>query len=206
MTDHAHAPVRTTALRPLADVVLPRTALVSTALVVGGALLTAGAAQVSVPLWPVPITGQTLAVLLVGSALGARRGALSMLVYALLGVVGLPVFADGTGGADVLVGPTGGYVVGFVAAAALVGWVAERFGDRRFTAALLSFVLGTVVTFAAGMAWLAVSLGLDLQRTLEYGLYPFVVGGLAKALVGAGVTSLGWTAALRRRATRGTMG
>ncbi|MFS2031990.1 MULTISPECIES: biotin transporter BioY [unclassified Curtobacterium] len=205
MTDHAHAPVPTTALRPLADVVLPRTALVSTALVVGGALLTAGAAQVSVPLWPVPITGQTLAVLLVGSALGARRGALSMLVYALLGVVGLPVFADGTGGASVLVGPTGGYVVGFVAAAALVGWVAERFGDRRFTAALLSFVLGTVVTFAAGMAWLAVSLGLDLQHTLEYGLYPFVVGGLAKALVGAGVTSLGWTAALRRRATRGTM-
>jgi biotin transport system substrate-specific component len=188
--------------RPLADALLPRTAAVSTALVIGGALLTAGAAQVSVPLWPVPITGQTLAVLLVGSALGARRGALSMLVYALLGVVGLPVFAGGSAGAEVLVGPTGGYVVGFIAAAALVGWVAERFGDRTLRAALLSFALGTVVTFAAGMMWLAVSLGLDLQHTLAYGLYPFVIGGLAKTLIGAGVVSLGWTAVDRRRNAR----
>lgn len=197
--------VTTTRPRPLADALLPRTVAVSTALVVAGALLTAGAAQLSVPLWPVPITGQTLAVLLVGSALGVRRGALSMALYVLLGVVGLPVFADGTAGPGVLVGPSGGYVVGFVAAAAVVGWVAERFGDRRFTAALLSFVLGTVVTFAVGMVWLAASLGLDLQHTLEYGLYPFVVGGVAKALIGAGITSLGWTAALRRRNTPGTM-
>lgn len=191
--------------RPLADALLPRTVAVSTALVVAGTALTAGAAQLSVPLWPVPITGQTLAVLVVGSALGARRGALSMVLYVMLGLVGLPVFADGASGAGVLLGPSGGYLLGFVAAAAVVGWVAERFGDRRFTAALLSFALGTVVTFAAGMLWLAVSLGLDLQHTLEYGLYPFVVGGLAKALIGAGVTSLGWTAALRRRSTPGTM-
>ncbi|ROP72811.1 biotin transporter BioY [Curtobacterium sp. PhB115] len=188
--------------RPLADALLPRTAVVSTALVLGGALLTAGAAQVSVPLWPVPITGQTLAVLLVGSALGARRGAMSMLVYALLGVVGLPVFAAGSAGVGVLVGPSGGYVVGFVAAAALVGWIAERFGDRPLRNAALSFTLGTVVTFAAGMGWLAVSLGLDLQQTLEYGLYPFVIGGAVKALVGAGVISLGWTAAVRSATRR----
>ncbi|MEK6343225.1 MAG: biotin transporter BioY, partial [Curtobacterium sp.] len=173
-------PTATGRPRPLADALLPRTAAVSTVLVVAGALLTAGAAQLSVPLWPVPVTGQTLAVLLVGSALGARRGALSMTLYALLGLVGLPVFADGTAGPGVLVGPSGGYIVGFVAAAAVVGWVAERFGDRRFTAALLSFALGTMVTFAAGMSWLAVSLGTDLQHTLEYGLYPFVVGGVAK--------------------------
>lgn len=197
--------VTTARPRPLADALLPRTVAVSTALVVAGTALTAGAAQLSVPLWPVPITGQTLAVLVVGSALGARRGALSMVLYVMLGLVGLPVFADGASGAGVLLGPSGGYLLGFVAAAAVVGWVAERFGDRRFTAALLSFALGTVVTFAAGMLWLAVSLGLDLQHTLEYGLYPFVVGGLAKALIGAGVTSLGWTAALRRRSTPGTM-
>ncbi|MEG8034317.1 biotin transporter BioY [Sphingomonas sp. LR61] len=171
----------------------------STALVLGGALLTAGAAQVSVPLWPVPITGQTLAVLLVGSALGARRGALSMLVYALLGVVGLPVFAGGSAGVGVLVSPSGGYIVGFVAAAALVGWIAERFGDRPLRNSVLSFALGTVVTFAAGMVWLAVSLGLDLQQTLAFGLYPFVLGGAVKALLGAGIISLGWTAAVRRR-------
>jgi biotin transport system substrate-specific component len=188
--------------RPLADALLPRTAVVSTALVLGGALLTAGAAQVSVPIWPVPITGQTLAVLLVGSALGARRGALSMLVYALLGVVGLPVFADGSAGVGVLVGPSGGYIVGFVAAAALVGWVAERFGDRPLRNALLSFALGTVVTFVTGMAWLAVALGLDLQQTLQYGLYPFVLGGVVKTLIGAGVISLGWTAALRSATRR----
>lgn len=185
--------------RPLADALLPRTAVVSTALVLGGALLTAGAAQVSVPLWPVPITGQTLAVLLVGSALGARRGALSMLVYALLGVIGLPVFAGGSAGFAVLVSPSGGYIVGFVAAAALVGWIAERFGDRPLRNAALSFALGTVVTFAVGMAWLAISLGLDLQQTLEFGLYPFVLGGAVKALLGAGIISLGWTAAVRRR-------
>lgn len=188
--------------RPLADALLPRTAVVSTVLVLGGALLTAGAAQVSVPIWPVPITGQTLAVLLVGSALGARRGALSMLVYALLGVVGLPVFADGSAGVGVLVGPSGGYIVGFVAAAALVGWVAERFGDRPLRNALLSFALGTVVTFVAGMAWLAVALGLDLQQTLQYGLYPFVLGGVVKTVIGAGVISLGWTAALRSATRR----
>jgi biotin transport system substrate-specific component len=188
--------------RPLADALLPRTAVVSTVLVLGGALLTAGAAQVSVPIWPVPITGQTLAVLLVGSALGARRGALSMLVYALLGVVGLPVFADGSAGVGVLVGPSGGYIVGFVAAAALVGWVAERFGDRPLRNALLSFALGTVVTFVTGMAWLAVALGLDLQQTLQYGLYPFVLGGVVKTLIGAGVISLGWTAALRSATRR----
>lgn len=199
MTANAPAPVPTTALRPFADVLLPRTALVSTALVVGGALLTAGAAQVSVPLWPVPVTGQTLAVLLVGSALGSRRGALSMLVYALLGVVGLPVFAEGAAGPGVLLGPTGGYVVGFIAAAALVGRIAERFGGRRFTAALLSFVLGTVVTFGAGTAWLAIALGLDVQHALAYGLYPFVIGELAKAMIGAGVVALGWHAAGRRR-------
>lgn len=181
-----------TAPRPFADAVLPRTAATSTALVLGGALLTAGAAQLSVPLWPVPITGQSLAVLLVGSALGAKRGALSMLVYALLGVVGLPVFAGGTAGAGVLLGASGGYVVGFVAAAALVGWVAERFGDRPLRTALLSFCLGTVVTFAFGMAWLAVSLGLDLQQTLAYGLYPFVVGGVVKAVVGAAIVSAAW--------------
>jgi biotin transport system substrate-specific component len=188
--------------RPLADALLPRTAVVSTVLVLGGALLTAGAAQVSVPIWPVPITGQTLAVLLVGNALGARRGALSMLVYALLGVVGLPVFADGSAGVGVLVGPSGGYIVGFVAAAALVGWVAERFGDRPLRNALLSFALGTVVTFVTGMAWLAVALGLDLQQTLQYGLYPFVLGGVVKTLIGAGVISLGWTAALRSATRR----
>ncbi|QZQ55733.1 biotin transporter BioY [Curtobacterium sp. TC1] len=185
--------------RPLADALLPRTAVVSTALVLGGALLTAGAAQVSVPLWPVPITGQTLAVLLVGSALGARRGALSMLVYALLGVIGLPVFAGGSAGFGVLVSPSGGYIVGFVAAAALVGWIAERFGDRPLRNSVLSFAIGTVVTFAAGMVWLAVSLGLDLQQTLEFGLYPFVIGGAVKAALGAGIMSLGWTAAVRRR-------
>lgn len=185
--------------RPLADALLPRTAVVSTALVLGGVLLTAGAAQVSVPLWPVPITGQTLAVLLVGSALGARRGALSMLVYALLGVIGLPVFAGGSAGFGVLAGPSGGYIVGFIAAAALVGWIAERFGDRPLRNSVLSFALGTVVTFAIGMLWLAVSLGLDLQQTLEFGLYPFVLGGAVKAALGAGAISLGWTAAVRRR-------
>ncbi|HWV76263.1 MAG TPA: biotin transporter BioY, partial [Isoptericola sp.] len=109
----------------LADRVLPRSLATDVGLVIGGAALTALLAQVTVPLPLVPITGQTVAVLLVGATLGAGRGAASMSLYALLGMVGLPVFSDGSGGMSVVLGATGGYIVGFVLAAALVGRLAE---------------------------------------------------------------------------------
>jgi biotin transport system substrate-specific component len=176
----------------LADQFITRSIATDAALVVAGAAVTAVAAQIAVPLWPVPITGQTLAVLLVGSTLGATRGALSMVLYAILGVVGLPIFSDASSGLAVLTGTTGGYIVGFIASAALVGWVAERAGDRKFLGAILAFGAGTIVTFAFGMIWLAAVLGTDLAKTLEYGLYPFIVGGVVKSLLAASIIPLVW--------------
>lgn len=176
----------------LAARVFPRSIATDVALVVGGSMLTAVAAQIAIPLWPVPITGQTLAVLLVGSALGATRGALSMVLYALLGIVGLPVFAEGNSGLGVIGSASGGYIIGFIASAALVGWIAQTARDRRLLGAVLSFVGGTIVTFAFGLVWLAAVLGTDLPTTLEYGLYPFIVGGAIKALLGAAIISTAW--------------
>ncbi len=174
-----------------------RSVALDVVLVLAGALLTGVLAQIAIPLWPVPITGQTLAVLLVGSSLGAVRGALSMVAYAALGVVGLPVFSEASSGFGVIAGASGGYIVGFVFSAALVGWIAQRAGDRRFLGAILSFVGGTVVTFAFGLVWLAAVLGTDLPTTLEYGLYPFIVGGAVKALLAAGLIPLAWAGVSR---------
>ncbi len=188
----------------LVDQVFARRLPMDAVLVASGAALTALAAQVAVPLWPVPITGQTLAVLLVGSSLGAVRGGLSMVLYALLGLVGLPVFSDAASGAHVLLGPTGGYIVGFIPAAALTGWLAQRRWDRRFWRALASFAAGSLVTFAIGLPWLAIALGLDLEQTLEGGLYPFILGGVVKAVIAAGLLPLAWRAVERADARRGS--
>ncbi len=176
----------------LADRIAPRGLVTDLSLITAGAALTGIAAQVAVPLWPVPITGQTLAVLLVGSSLGALRGALSMLLYMAAGTLGLPVFSDMSSGLGVIAGPTGGYILGFVAAAGLTGWLAQRSWDRKILGGLISFLAGTCVIFALGMAWLAVSMGLTLELTLQYGLYPFILGGLVKAALAAGLVRLAW--------------
>ncbi len=181
----------------LADRVFPRTLLMDVVLVVAGAALVTVLAQVAIPLWPVPITGQTLAVLLVGSTLGAVRGAISMVLYALLGLVGIPVFSDGTHGASVLFGATGGYIIGFIISAALVGWLAERQWDRKILKAVVTFVAGSVVVFAVGLPWLAAVLRTDLPTTLQYGLYPFIIGGIIKAAIAAGLLPLAWWGADR---------
>ncbi|MCU1505240.1 MAG: biotin transport system substrate-specific component [Microbacteriaceae bacterium] len=176
----------------IADRVFARGIAMDAVLVLAGAALTAIAAQVSVPLWPVPITGQTLAVLLVGSSLGALRGTLSMVLYAVLGTIGLPIFSDGSHGFGVIAGPTGGYIIGFIFAAALTGWLAQRAWDHRILGAILSFVAGSLVTFAIGLPWLAFTLGLNLEQTLAGGLYPFILGGVIKALLAAGIIRLAW--------------
>ncbi len=190
----------------IVDRLVARNLTMDVILVAAGAALVSIAAQISVPLWPVPITGQTLAVLVVGASLGAVRGTLSMLLYAVLGIVGLPVFSDASHGFGVITGPTGGYIVGFVFAAALTGWVAQRAWDHRILGALASFAAGTVVTFAIGLPWLAAVLHLNLEQTLEGGLYPFLIGGVVKAALAAGFIRLAWfginradrTAAARR--------
>lgn len=186
----------------LADRVFGRSLVLDVVLVASGAALTAVLAQVAVPLYPVPITGQTLAVLLVGATLGAARGALSLALYALLGIVGLPVFSDFAGGAHVVLGPTGGYILGFIASAALVGWLSERAWERQVLKALATFAAGTLVVFAVGLPWLAVALQLDLAATLQGGLWPFLIGGAIKAAIAAGLLPLAWWGAERVAARR----
>lgn len=177
----------------LADRIFARGIATDLVLVGAGAALVAIAAQIAIPLWPVPITMQTLAVLLVGSSLGALRGALSMGLYLAVGLLGLPVFSGAGSGVDVLLGSSGGYIVGFVFAAAFTGWLAQRAWDRKILRAVLGFLGGTVVTFAVGLPWLATAEGFTLEQTLTFGVYPFIIGGIVKSLLAAGIMVAAWS-------------
>lgn len=202
MTLATTLPARST----IVDRVIPRSLLADAALVIAGTALVAALAQVAIPLWPVPVTGQTLAVLLVGASLGAARGAASLSLYALLGAIGLPIYSDASSGWTVLAGPTGGYIVGFIVSAAIVGWAAERRWDRGWLKAAVTFVGGSLVVFAIGLPWLSYSLGSlglpnDLQATLVAGFYPFIIGGVIKAAIAAAVLPAIWKAVERRDRT-----
>lgn len=192
------------ATRPvLADRIGSRSLVTDMALIGAGAGLTALAAQLVIPMWPVPITGQTFAVLLVGTTLGAARGSLSMLLYIALGAVGLPVFTEGSSGLGVLTGTTGGYLIGFVLAAALTGWLAQRQWDRKVVGTFVSFLAGTAVIYAVGLPWLSValgSLGLDngLSATLQAGLLPFIPGDILKAVVAGALIPAMWKLTSRK--------
>lgn len=184
---------------------LPRAGWVADlAVITAGTGLIAFSAQVAVPLpfTPVPITGQTFAVLLVGAALGAARGGASGALYLGLGVVGLPVYADGTHGLAVVTGATGGYLVAFPLAAALTGHLAERGWDRRFSSALGAMLSGSVLIYVCGLAWLAIVLDSDLATTLELGLYPFVPGDVVKLYLAAAALPTAWQLVWRSRFTR----
>jgi biotin transport system substrate-specific component len=170
----------------LADAALPRAGTLENALLVAGAgLLTALAAQIAIPVpWsPVPITGQTFAVLLSGAVLGARRAFLAQALYLAEGAAGLPVFAGGTGGALVFAGPTAGYLAAFPFAAAATGWLAGRGWDRRFPTMAAAMLLGSAVIFACGLAGLARFV--PGERLLAAGLLPFVPGDLVKTALAA---------------------
>ncbi len=175
-----------TAVRPLAVTWTTDRTWVQVALVVAGAAFVAATAQWEIPLWPVPISAQSLSVLLVGATLGARLGGLSMLTYLGMGAVGLPVFSGGAGGVQHLVGPTVGYLVGFVVAAALMGWLSQRFHTTRSIAAAgmtaaTTFLLATVVILACGMVGLMAVLGLSTREAWAVGVTPFWIGALIKA-------------------------
>ena len=135
--------IQLSARETLIDRVLPRSIATDIALVFGGAVLTAVAAQIAIPMWPVPITGQTFAVLLVGAVLGASRGAFSMITYFSLGAAGLPVFTGAVAG--ITFGTTFGYLVGFIAAAAVVGWLSQLNWHKKVTGVLASFLVGNAV-------------------------------------------------------------
>lgn len=174
----------TTSYPTLANRLLPQTRLWhDLALALAGSWLVALLSQLLIPIQPVPITGQTFGVLLVGAALSWRRGALALLLYVLQGVAGLPVFAGGASGVARLLGPTGGYLIGFVFAAALTGWLSERGWDRRFLSTLLAMALGNLVIYAFGLPWLAHIAG--WERAITAGLLPFIAGDVLKAVLAA---------------------
>ncbi len=178
----------------VADVLRPcriwRAGFYDIALIIGGSLLIALCAQVAIPLWPVPVTGQTFAVLMIAALLGCRRGCFAVLAYIAEGAAGLPVFAHGRAGFAVLLGPTAGYLVGFIAAACIVGLLAEKGWDRRIGTTVLAMVLGNLAIYAFGLIWLSCLIGVN--AALVDGLYPFIVGDLMKITLAAILLPSGW--------------
>jgi biotin transport system substrate-specific component len=174
--------------------VLPRAGLLTDAmLIAGGAGLIAASAQVSFPLpfTPVPITGQTFSVLLVGAALGTARGGASALLYVFAGLV-FPVYAGHGEGWDVITGASGGYLVSYPFVSALTGFLAERNWDRKFSSAVGAMLTGNVVIYLVALPWLAVVLHTNLEKTLELGLYPFVPGDTFKLYLAALALPAAW--------------
>ncbi|MEN6335034.1 MAG: biotin transporter BioY [Phycisphaerales bacterium] len=165
------------------------------ALIAGGSLVIAGSAQIAVGL-PVPVTGQTFAVLMMAALLGSRRGVLCILAYLAEGLMGLPVFSQGRAGPAMFFGPTGGFLLGFIPAAYVVGSLAERGWDRRAVTTMLAMILGSVAMYACGLAWLSCLnslLGRPLGGgVLAVGLYPFLVGDVLKIILATFLLPCGW--------------
>jgi biotin transport system substrate-specific component len=154
-------------------------------LVLNGSFFIAALSQLEIilPFSPVPITAQTFAVLVVGMSLGAVRGSLAVLTYLLEGIAGLPVFAGGAAGPVHLFGPTGGYLIGFVAAACLVGFLAEHGWDRKIIFTLLAMYFGTILIFCVGLCWLSVYVPAD--QVYSFGLLPFIPGAIVSIVAAA---------------------
>lgn len=162
-------------------------------LIVLGSLFVALLAQVKIPLpfTPVPLTGQTFAVLLTAAALGSKRGAASMAFYIALGAFGLPVFAGGASGITYLSGATLGYLVGFVIATFIVGLLAERGLERNVRTSIIPFLIGTIIIYACGVTWLAIILG-NFSKAVTAGLVPFLIGDAIKLIAAALALPAGW--------------
>jgi biotin transport system substrate-specific component len=182
------------------------------ALICVGAVFIAMTANVAfrLPNNPIPITGQTLSVLVVGGALGLRRGMLSIALYLMLGLF-LPVYANGAHGFGTIAGigssglaiaPVGGYLIAFLPAAALVGWLAENGWDRHIGGAIGSMILGEIVIYSIGVPWLALSLGVPMDKAVSIGLTPFVVGDTIKLAIAAAVFPCAWWLVGRRAGDR----
>ncbi len=168
----------------ISERMLPRTKVTSVILVVAAAALTALAAQWEIPLpfTPVPITGQTFAVLLTGAALGAKLGAGGQGLYVIAGAIGLPIYAGGASGwEEARAGGTTGYLIGFIAAAAVVGYLAERRQDRTFPTMFTAFILGSFIIYVFGVAGLMLIFDMTVTEAIVAGVIPFVVGDLIKA-------------------------
>jgi biotin transport system substrate-specific component len=153
-------------------------------LAVLGSAIVAVAAQVNIPMQPVPLTLQTLAVLAIGGAYGSRLGAATLALYAIEGAAGLPVFAEMKSGLATIAGPSGGYIIGFILAAGLVGWLAERGWDRNIVKMFAAMLAGAIVLYIPGLVWLH-QFTSGIAQTYEWGLGPFILGDLIKAALAA---------------------
>jgi biotin transporter BioY len=170
-------------------------------LVFAFSLLTALAAQIVIPVGPVPITGQTFAVLLTGALLGSRMGAMAMIVYLIEGASGLPFFYGGHGGLTHLLGPTGGYLVAFPAGAFITGAFAENGWDKRFWTAAVAMAVGSIVILLAGLAWFAAVTHTPLIAAFKVSVAPHIYGDVVKILLAAAALPAGW-ALLKRKASQ----
>jgi biotin transport system substrate-specific component len=170
------------------------------ALIVIGAALIFASSRVSIPVpgSPIPISGQTFGVLLVGGALGFRRGLASVALYVLIGLIGLPFFAEGKGGVSVILGARGGYLIGFIVAGALVGRLAELGWDRRIVGALGAMAIGNVVIYLIGVPWLMAVTHVDLATGIAQGLTPFLIGDAIKLILAALAFPAAWWVVGRR--------
>ena len=183
----------TAARLTLIDAAIARTGLLwDIALVVGFSCLTAACAQVSFWIGAVPVTGQTFGVLIAGALLGSRRGALSQLTYLAIGATGIPYWfaLGGPPGVARLIGPTGGYLIGFVAMAFIVGWLTERGWDRKVWTSILAMLAGSIAMYIFGLLWLMQYV--PEGTALQVGLYPFIVGDVVKIVVAALLLPSGW--------------
>jgi biotin transport system substrate-specific component len=179
--------------RVLADLV-PRVRARDAALVVAAAALTALCAQISfyLPGIAVPVTGQTFAVLLSGAALGANRGGAAMALYILAGMIGLPVFASGAHGTEIVFGATGGYLLGFLVAAWVVGRLSEARMDRTPVRALPLFLIGSAIVYAIGVPWLSIAADMPLGTAVSEGFVPFIPGDIVKAAAAGALLPAAW--------------
>jgi biotin transport system substrate-specific component len=166
-------------------------------LVVGFSILMAlsARAQIILPFTPVPITLQTLVVILAGAVLGSKRGALAMLLYLLEGATGLPIFAKGGGLPYLIVAPTAGYLWSYPLAAFVVGLLCERGLDRSFLTSIVSMLPGSLLIYAIGVPWLALVLHISLSQALIFGMYPFLIGDAIKIVIAAALLPAGWLVA-----------
>jgi len=172
----------------------------SVSLAVAFSLLTALAAQIVIPIGPVPITAQTFAVLLTGALLGSRLGAMSMIVYLFEGAIGLPFFYGGHGGLGHILGPTGGYLIAFPAAAFITGAFAENGWDRRLLTAVAAMAVGSIVILLAGWLWFSLLMNTNPLVAFKVAVAPHLIGDLIKIFLAAAVMPTGW-ALLKRKAS-----
>ena len=182
------------------------------AMICVGAIFIAATSNIAfvIPGNPIPITGQTLSVLVVGGALGLRRGLMAVSLYLILGLF-LPVYAQQAHGLSTIVGfgaggatlsPVGGYLVSFIFAAALVGWLAENGWDRHIGGAIGAMILGEIVIYAIGVPWLAVALNVSPAKAISLGFTPFIVGDAIKLAIAAGIFPIAWWLVGRRAGER----